>query len=64
MKLQELLKEGRAVGEYIYHASYLPNLKSGLKSILAKGLLPSKDGYSGSGVYFAYTPDGGYYHVD
>lgn len=63
MKIRELLNE-KAVGEYVYHASYLPNLKMGLKSILEKGLMPSKTGYSGPGVYFAYTPDGGFYHVD
>ena len=51
-------------GEYVYHASYLPNLARGLKSIMMSGLKPSENGYGGRGVYFAYTPDGGFYHVD
>jgi hypothetical protein len=53
-----------AAGEYVYHASYLPNPSKGLQSVISRGLVPSKDGYAGPGVYFAYTPDGGYYHVD
>ena len=64
MRLRELLTESKSPGEYVYHASYLPNLASGLKSIAARGLVPSKDGYAGPGVYFAYDPDGGFYHVD
>lgn len=62
MKVKELL-ESRAPGEYVYHASYLPNLAAGLKSIKQKGLQPSKSGYQGPGVYFSYTQDGGLYHV-
>ncbi|MEI6800871.1 MAG: DUF5824 family protein, partial [Pseudomonadota bacterium] len=50
-------------GEYVYHASYLPDLARGLRSILSKGLVPSKEGYGGSGIYFAYEPEGGLYHV-
>ena len=63
MKVSELFEQTKEPGEYVYHASYLPDLGRGLKSILAKGLLPSKEGYSGPGVYFAYDHDGGFYHV-
>lgn len=62
MKVSEIL-ESKAVGEYVYHASFLPNLRRGLISIQSKGLLPSKDGQMGPGVYFAYSPDDTYYHV-
>ena len=31
---------------------------------MSSGLRPSKDGYAGPGVYFAYDRDGGFYHVD
>jgi len=48
---------------YVYHASYLTDQITGLKSILTKGLQPSAEGYAGPGVYFAYDPKGGYYHV-
>ena len=51
----------RTPGEYVYHAGYLPR---GLESVKSKGLIPSRDGYSGPGVYFAYEPDEGFYHVD
>lgn len=51
----------RTPGEYVYHAGYLPR---GLESVKRKGLIPSKHGYAGSGVYFAYEPDEGFYHVD
>ena len=54
----------RSPEEFVYHASFLPELTSGLQSILQHGLTPSKTGYAGPGVYFAYTPDGGFYHVD
>lgn len=64
MKAFEILTESREPGEYVYHASYLPNTKVGLASVLKHGLLPSINGYSGPGVYFSYTPDGGFYHVD
>jgi hypothetical protein len=57
------LVESNQPGTYVYHASYLPNQPVGLKSILTKGLQPSKEGYAGPGVYFAYDPNGGYYHV-
>ena len=62
MRLQELL-ENTTPGEYVYHASYLPNLTKGLQSVISRGLTPSKEGYAGPGVYFAYDPEGGYYHV-
>ncbi len=64
MRLREILKESNSPGEYVYHASYLPNLANGLRSIAAKGLVPSRTGYGGPGVYFAYDPEGGFYHVD
>lgn len=54
------LIESAEPSEYVYHAGYMPY---GLDSVLRRGLLPSKDGYAGPGVYFAYDPDGGYYHV-
>lgn len=60
----EDVMESSSPGEYVYHASYLPNLARGLKSIMMSGLKPSENGYGGRGVYFAYTPDGGFYHVD
>ena len=63
MKTHEIITENVQPGEYVYHASYLPNLRSGLNSILRRGLQPSKEGYHGPGVYFAYTPEGGFYHV-
>jgi|694.fasta_scaffold03268_39 hypothetical protein len=63
MKITAILNETREPGQYVYHASYLPNLEQGLLSILKKGLRPSSTGYAGPGVYFAYTPEGGYYHV-
>lgn len=50
-------------GEWVYHASDLPDLDSGILSLARGGLKPSTDGQMGPGVYFAYTPDGGYYHV-
>ena len=53
----------KPVGEYVYHASNLPDQSAGLKSIIARGLQPSADGYAGPGLYFAYEPDGGFYHV-
>jgi hypothetical protein len=62
MLIRELF-ENNAPGMYVYHASYLPDQAAGLKSVLTKGLQPSKDGYAGPGVYFAYDPEGGYYHV-
>ncbi|CAB4241807.1 hypothetical protein UFOVP71_345 [uncultured Caudovirales phage] len=49
--------------EYVYHASFLPDEQQGLKSVLLQGLRPSETGYAGPGVYFAYDPEGGYYHV-
>ena len=62
MLIRELF-ENIKPGTYVYHASYLPDQSTGLKSILAKGLQPSAEGYAGPGVYFAYDPEGGYYHV-
>jgi hypothetical protein len=61
---KESLSEGSQPGEYVYHASYLPNLARGLKSVMTSGLKPSENGYGGRGVYFAYDPEGGFYHVD
>jgi len=58
------LTESTNPGEYVYHASYLPDLKQGLTSVSRKGLVPSKTGQAGPGVYFAYDPSGGFYHVD
>ena len=64
MKVSDLFEvKTRAFSKYVYHSSYLPNLKKGLISIKNKGLLPSKDGYSGPGVYFAYDIEGTYDHV-
>jgi hypothetical protein len=64
MRAQEFIIETRQPGEYVYHASYLPNALSGLKSVLKRGLQPSAEGYAGPGTYFAYDPEGGFYHVD
>ena len=63
MKVKELFEQSRAPGEYVFHASYLPDLAKGVKSIISKGLIPSKEGYNGSGVYFAYVPQDTYHHV-
>ena len=63
MRAQEFVIESTEPGMYVYHAGYLPDQTAGLKSILTKGLQPSAEGYAGPGVYFAYDPDGGYYHV-
>lgn len=51
------------IGEYVYHASYLPNQSQGLRSVISNGLKPSETGYAGPGVYFAYKPEDCYYHV-
>lgn len=59
MRAREIV-ESRIPSKYVYHAAYLPR---GLRSVLEKGLLPSKTGYSGPGVYFAYDPNSGFYHV-
>jgi hypothetical protein len=61
---KESLSESSLPGEYVYHASYMPNLARGLKSVMVSGLKPSENGYGGRGVYFAYDPEGGFYHVD
>lgn len=63
MRVQEVITENVQPGEYVYHASYLPDLRRGLASIMQHGLRPSRNGYYGPGVYFAYTADGGLYHV-
>lgn len=56
--------ETRQLGEYVYHASYVgDDTARWLKSLIQRGLQPSKEGYSGPGTYFAYAPDEGYYHV-
>ena len=62
MLIRELI-QSNTPGEYVYHASNLPNLSAGLQSVINRGITPSTEGYAGPGVYFAYTPDGGYYHV-
>lgn len=64
MRATDFLTETTAPGEYVYHASYLPNLARGLKSVLQHGLRPSEEGYAGPGVYFAYDPANCFYHVD
>lgn len=58
------IDESNKIQTYVYHASYLPDQNKGLLSIARKGLLPSSTGQMGTGVYFAYDPEGGYYHVD
>jgi hypothetical protein len=63
MKAHEFLTETTTPGEYVYHASFLPDQPAGLKSIAQHGLKPSSTGYAGPGVYFAYDPEGGFYHV-
>jgi hypothetical protein len=63
MQIQEIIAESAQPGKYVYHASFLPDLTQGLASILKNGLRPSTTGYAGPGVYFAYDPEGGYYHV-
>lgn len=63
MKAREFLSETTAPGEYVYHAGFLPDQTAGLKSIAQQGLRPSTTGYAGPGVYFAYDPEGGFYHV-
>ena len=66
MKSKEFISETDYSSDihYVYHASYLPDLTKGLSSILRHGLRPSEQGYSGPGVYFAYSPEDCYYHVD
>lgn len=64
MRIQDILKETTQPGEYVYHASYLPDLPKGLHSVSQQGLRPSETGYAGPGVYFAYDPKDCYYHVD
>lgn len=62
MRIAEV--ESKKPGEWVYHASHVVKDQATLfRSLLSKGLLPSKSGYSGPGVYFAYNPDEGYYHV-
>ncbi len=63
MRYREIIAETRKAGEYVYHASFLPDPAKGFRSILAHGLKPSRTGYAGPGLYFAYEPEGGYYHV-
>lgn len=67
MRASDLITEGRALGEYVYHASFAGpegSKKAQLfRSLLQRGLKPSQEGYAGPGVYFAYEPDEGYYHV-
>jgi predicted kinase len=61
---KKVTEETRQPGEYVYHASYAGDDKAKLlRSLLQRGLQPSARGYSGPGTYFAYEPDGGYYHV-
>lgn len=61
MRYRELIVE--TMVQRVFHASYMPDLRTGLLSIVRQGLRPSKTGYSGPGVYFAYTPEGCYDHV-
>jgi len=62
MRIAEV--ESRKPGEWVYHASHVSTDQATLfRSLLRGGLKPSKTGYSGPGVYFAYSPDEGYYHV-
>lgn len=67
MRVRDLITEGREPGEYVYHASFAGanGSKRGqlFRSILKQGLRPSQTGYQGPGVYFAYEPSEGYYHV-
>lgn len=69
MQIAEILNESRQPGEYVYHASYVPNKDSAgaianwLKKVISKGLQPSTEGYMGPGTYFAYEPTDVYYHV-
>lgn len=64
MRAPEFITESRQPGEYVYHASYVGNnTAQWLRSLIQRGLQPSKEGYAGPGTYFAYEPDEGYYHV-
>lgn len=47
--------------KYLYHASWMPSLRIGLRSLLSRGLLPSP---GAPGVHFAYTPEDGLYYVE
>lgn len=60
MKLFELFTENktREPGEFVYHAT----LPKNLPNIAVQGLKPNR-GYMGDGVYFAYKPNEGYYHI-
>jgi hypothetical protein len=62
MRYKEFITE--TMVQWVFHASYMPDLASGLSSVSRHGLRPSKTGYTGPGVYFAYTPEGCYDHVD
>lgn len=63
-KVRKILEAVREPGEYVYHASFVGgNLSGLLRSLSNNGLRPSKEGYSGPGAYFAYEPEGCYYHV-
>lgn len=62
MRLFEITENG-----YVYHASHTPNnnRKELIKSLYNYGLLPSKEGHSGPGTYFAYEAGGKVYdHTD
>lgn len=65
----EFLRESTRVGEWVYHASHVRGkdtpggIAAWLKSLIAKGLQPSSEGYMGPGTYFAYDPAETYYHV-
>lgn len=63
MRYHDIIGESVQPGEHVYHAAYLPDLGRGLRSIAQQGLRPSRGGYMGSGVYFAYDPQETYYHV-
>lgn len=62
MRYRDIISEATEPGEYVYHASYLPDLAKGLGSVAKHGLRPNP-GMHGTGVYFAYRPEEGLYHV-
>lgn len=69
MRSAEFLRESNRQGEWVYHASHVPDkdrqggIATWLKSLIQRGLQPSSEGYMGPGVYFAYDPAETYYHV-
>ena len=63
MRYHDIIGESVEPGQHVYHAAYLPDLARGLRSVARQGLRPSREGYMGPGVYFAYDPSDTYYHV-